>query len=249
MKQEIKISKYLIGILSIFLLLSVLVNYNSENGCIIINSSVLSNNLLLTLLGGICTGIIAVLIEKLYKYHLDIISIRQYIYYDAIILYSEIYYWICNIKELENNKQFDIPENIFSNKLLMVKNYIWRLKSYDYENFLKPDSIKKAHEVFILSDANYILEVLELMNYLTISILKYKINKLENNVDNKDDIYAVLSIIESKLLICNEKIEKLISVFDMVNVGKHWCDVKNEILNSCINCQSLEEFINKNSKK
>lgn len=58
MQQEIKIIKRLILYGILMLVVSILVNVNSEKMYIQINSPLISNNLALALFGGVCTGII-----------------------------------------------------------------------------------------------------------------------------------------------------------------------------------------------
>ena len=61
------------------LIAAICVNINIETGIITLNTFVLSNNMALTLSSGVCTGVVVVLVEKIYKYYLD--KMRQNIFY------------------------------------------------------------------------------------------------------------------------------------------------------------------------
>ena len=248
MQQEIKIIKRLILYGILMLAVSILVNVNSEKMYIQINSPLISNNLALTLLGGVCTGIIAVLFEKIYAYHLNRLAITRSIYIDAIRLYAEIHYWICNIKELIADRNIGVPTNLFSHKLPEVNAYINKLKSYDYCNFLRKDSVNKAYEVFREQDSNAILCVLSKIYYLPIAINQSKIDEIQKNIQSKDYIYKVLSILENQLLLCEERIENLIDEVSKNGKLLDWDKDKSIILKGYngVYAQSLEDFINEN---
>ncbi len=64
MSTNIKIIKWLSAVAAIALIMTWCVSVNIETGWIVLNSSFISNNMLLTFFGGICTGLAAVLTEK-----------------------------------------------------------------------------------------------------------------------------------------------------------------------------------------
>lgn len=245
MEQEIKIIKHLILYGGILLIVALLANFNSEKMYISINSPIVSNNLVLTLAGGICTGITAVLLEKIFKYRLDKSNIIKSMYCDAVMIYSEMYYWMRNVEELCNDRNLPIPENLFSNNLPMVNSYICRLRCYDYSCFGKRDSVEKAHDAFKQKDLKDINDVFSCMNYYGIAITQSKINELDTGIKNKDDIYRVLTILDNKLICCEERIENLIKELDKADRTLSWEKDKDMIINGYygIYGKTLEEFI------
>ena len=131
MSTEIKITKRLILYAIGLLLVAVIINVNMESHIWVLNSSFISNSLLLTLIGGVCTGITAVIVEKIYKYRLDKRINTFAIFQLSSLLYAELYYWHCNINELNDNREIPIPENIFDNKIPLIRNYINQIASID----------------------------------------------------------------------------------------------------------------------
>lgn len=245
MEQEIKIIKRLILYGGILLVVALLANINSEKTYIAINSPIVSNNLVLTLAGGICTGITAVLLEKIFKYRLDKSNIIKNMYYDAVMIYSELYYWSRNAEELCSNRKLPIPENLFSNNLPLVNSYICRLRCCDYSCFGKRDSVGEALDIFKQKDLQGINDVFSCMNYFRIAIAQSKINELETGVRNKDDIYRVLTILDNMLICCEEGIENLIKELDKADTTLRWEKDKEVIINGYFGVygKSLEEFI------
>lgn len=250
MKQEVKIIKRMIIYMILTFLVAFLANLNSENNFLSINSTILSNNFVLTIAGGICTGITAVLLEKIYKYHIDKVTMIQNMYVDAYMLYGEIYFWVCNIKELKQNREVQIPKNLFSNKQAYVYSYISRLINYGYCSFWMKNSLCSVFDSFQVDGFNYINKVLSLMGYLEISINESEIIKLKTGIDDKENVYKVLTIFEKKLLHCEQIIDSLLVELSKNSKNLDWEYHKNIIVNKNINIygQSVEEFIKNNTE-
>ena len=73
MSAEVKLTKWLLLCTIILLIIAVLINLNIENSYIVLDSPFVLNNLALTLVGGVITGITVVIIEKLYRYKINIL--------------------------------------------------------------------------------------------------------------------------------------------------------------------------------
>lgn len=93
-----------------------------------------------------------------------------------------------------------------------------------------------------------ILCVLSKIYYLPIAINQSKIDEIQKNIQSKDYIYKVLSILENQLLLCEERIENLIDVVSKNDKLLDWDKDKSIILKGYIGVytQSLEDFINEN---
>ena len=143
MSTNIKIIKWLSAVAAIALVMTWCVSVNIETGWIVLNSSFISNNMLLTLFGGICTGLAAVLTEKIYKYFLDKASIKNYLYSNAMMLYSDFYYMHKDIESLFSDRTLDIPENLFSSRVPVMYNRLYNVAYTEYCVFNKKDKFNK----------------------------------------------------------------------------------------------------------
>lgn len=89
----------------------------------------ISNDMLMNITGGLLAGFTAVVFEKVYKYRLDKEQAIRNLSAYLVMLYAELYYWICNIKELDGDKNVEIPQNLFSGKKPIIDIYLWNISS------------------------------------------------------------------------------------------------------------------------
>ena len=191
-----------------------------------LNSVLVSNNLLLALLTGAFTGIIAVLIEKIYLYRVHKNTLREWLYGQACMLYAEIYYWHCNIEELQDDKTKAIPPNLFSNKINMVTGILLNIVYTDYAVLFGTDNLLLEHTTFKTSDWIKIKRILDEHIYLDIALktaelkcLNNKAECLENQLATgiSEEIYNVkkdYSLVYATLKAYNTKLKNVVTRLD-----------------------------------
>ncbi len=250
MSTEIKITKRLILYAIGLLLVAVIINVNMESHIWVLNSSFISNSLLLTLIGGVCTGLTAVIVEKIYKYRLDKRINTFAIFQLSSLLYAELYYWHCNINELNDNREIPIPENIFDNKIPLIRNYINQIASIDYCVFWGKDKLMVEQGAFKSTYFGQINKMLLDLGYFSRGILENRIEKLKGNMENLTDEYQVLQILDKSILQCMEIVDSYIGVIQIKDLQNSWEQQKKYLEGNYLGIYSVgktKEFVERNS--
>lgn len=196
MGTNVKIIKELILLTAIFFMATCFVNINVETKMIVSNTVFISNSMMMTLCGGICTGLVAVLAERIYNYHLDKSTFKSYLYNVAMTLYSDFYYMHKNINELLFDKSTEIPKNLFTSRLPDIQNRLWGMANTDYCVFRKKDNFMLVHNNFVRDEFMHLKNRMDEYIYFEIAFTEAEINQFKKveNVDEK--IYKVLKVLD-----------------------------------------------------
>ena len=263
MSAEVKLTKWLLFCTIILLIIAVLINLNIENSYIVLDSPFVSNNLALTLVGGVITGITAVIIEKLYRYKINKEFLQRFLWGRAAMLYGEIYHTHRTIEYVMGNKDIFPQEQIFINQVYKIQNIALEITNTDYQSFFK-DNLIKTHEKFRSGIHYKILFFHVDFDNLRSSINKFEIAKLEQkmlllknemkHIDckpadttyvEKYKIYYVLKILNQKLISYLDVIEHYMKAIQLDEPKEYdWDLLKCQIIKPCHT--SLDKFLNEN---
>lgn len=245
MKAEVKITKCILLCTIISLVFAVVININIDKELFIFGWKIVLDNFVLTLVCGIFTGSLVILIEKIYRYEMSKSSARFYLYNIAGDLYAEIYYWHRNIRELNNNKSLQIPINLFSNKMPMIQNMLSSIRHTDYYPFWKKERFFLKHEAFISNEYWELEKCFQNCVYFDFAINGKKYNL---PVDYTK-VYDVLNILDTKFLVALDLIEKYLKSIEKTEKRYNWEMRKGKIQSSYLglyNIENLDDFIARN---
>jgi len=238
MSANIKIIKWLTLITVIILMATCCVNINIETGIIVLDTILISNNMMMTLLGGICTGLVVVLAEKNYKYHLDKNTYKSYLYNTAMMLYSDFYYVHKNINELLCEKSMKIPKNLFTSRLSVMQNRLWGMANTDYCVFRKKDKFMLVHNNFVRDKFMQLKNRMDQYIYFEIAFTEAEINQLKNKMDQCKYLGIPFTEAEidqfKKVENADENIYKVLKVLDtftkesMETLDQYLCVLQND---------------------
>lgn len=180
MCETIKITKRLILYAVLSLIAMILINVNIEKNIFFVDKAWISNDMLMNITGGLLAGFTAVVFEKVYKYRLDKAQVIRNLSAYLVMLYAELYYWICNIKELDGDKNVEIPQNLFSGKKPIIDTYLWNILNIDYCEFWHKGNLQKIVEDFAVEGIDKIRMLQSKMIYLNIALNEKQINVCKN---------------------------------------------------------------------
>ncbi len=197
MSANVKIIKCMTLITAIFFMATCFVNINAETGLIVLNTVLFSDSMMLTLCGGVCTGLVVVLAEKIYKYHLDKTTLKSYLYNTAMMLYSDFYYVHKNINELLYDKSMGIPKNLFTSRLSAMQNRLWGIANTDYCVFRKKDNFMLVHNNFVRDKFMHLKNRMDQYIFFEIAFTEAEINQLKKIENADENVYKVLKILDA----------------------------------------------------
>lgn len=244
MCETIKITKRLILYAVLSLIAMILINVNIEKNIFFVDKAWISNDMLMNITGGLLAGFTAVVFEKVYKYRLDKAQAIRNLSAYLVMLYAELYYWICNIKELDDDKNVEIPQNLFSGKRPIIDTYLWNISNIDYCEFWHKGNLQKIVEDFAVEGIGKIRMLQSKMIYLNIALSEKQINVCKNApyIENE---YKVLHIISCELQQVCDNIESVLKQIEKTDKQFDWGVQKEKIVEGYLGLYppKLEEFI------
>ncbi len=195
MSANIKIIKRLMVIAVLTLIATICVNINIETGIIALNTFVLSNNIALTLSGGVCTGVVVVLAEKIYKYYLDKNATKYFLYNTMMMLYSDYYYTYRDIDKLLKNRNLIVPKNLFSYRMPTMQNRLGGIANTDYCVFKKKDKFMFVHNDFAQNKFIKLKNQLDQYIYFQIAYTEMEMKQIMGIENANKNIYEVLNVL------------------------------------------------------
>lgn len=244
MCETIKLTKRLMLYAVLSLIAMILINVNIEKNIFFVDKAWISNDMLMNITGGLLAGFTAVVFEKVYKYRLDKTQAIRNLSAYLVMLYAELYYWICNIKELDRDKNVQIPQNLFSGKKPIIDTYLWNISNIDYCEFWHKGNMQKAIEDFVVEGIGKIRILQSKMNYLNIALNEKQINACKN-IPYTGNEYKVLHIILCELQQACDNIESILQEIEKIEKQFEWSVQKEKIVEGYIGLYplNLEEFI------
>ena len=244
MAQTIKLTKRLIVYAGLSLIAMILVNVNMEESILFVDQAWISNDMIMNIVGGLLVGFVAVILEKVYKFKLDKAQALCNLSVYLMLLYGELYYWICDIEELEKDRKLEIPKNLFSSKKQIVDSYLWNISRVDYCDFWRKGDMQEKFETFAKDGIDEIRALQSKMFYLEIALNEKEINVCKN-IPYTGDEYKVLHIISDWLQQACDDIEPVLQQIEKEEKNFDWKCQKEKIVENYTGLftEDLKEFI------
>lgn len=184
------------------------------------------------------------ILEKVYKFKLDKAQALRNLSVYLMLLYGELYYWICNIEELEKDRKLEIPKNLFSGKKPIIESYLWNISRVDYCDFWRKGDMQEKFEMFAKDGIDEIRALQSKMFYLEIALNEKEINVCKN-IPYTGDEYKVLHIISDWLQQACDDIEPVLQQIEKEEKNFDWKCQKEKIVENYTGLftEDLKEFI------
>ena len=244
MAQTIKLTKRLIVYAGLSLIAMILVNVNMEESILFVDQAWISNDMIMNIVGGLLVGFVAVILEKVYKFKLDKAQALCNLSVYLMLLYGELYYWICDIEELEKDRKLEIPKNLFSGKKQKIDSYLWNISRVDYCDFWRKGDMQEKFETFAKDGIDEIRALQSKMFYLEIALNEKEIN-ICKNIPYTGDEYKVLLIISNRIQQACDDIESVLQQIEKEEKKFDWKCQKEKIVENYTGlfAEDLKEFI------
>lgn len=198
MRESIKTIKFC-GIMSIiFLVLTYIVSVNQEYRFFTVNSVWISNSFLITLFGGIFTGMVVAVLSEIQKYYSLKVNTEKYIFFQCFYLYQALVQMKINIEDYIKHSEWTVTDNLFDESIRMIHSEVNALQGIDYAtSWPLNNSLMLEYENFKRELLQKIQPVLQSGSKLKISINEIKIDRLEQKFEKHTE-HNVENIVTSK---------------------------------------------------
>lgn len=247
------------GIASIILMvLTYLVTVNSENHFLSINSRWISNNFLLTVVGGAFASMLVVLACETQKFYAMKASAETFLFYHGTQLYMHLFKMVKNAQDYRMHPEKEIVGNLFDDPLCQAQNEINALFSVDYASFSSKNTILDGHLTIRSKLWKVWSNVTSGKNALQIAILETKITLLEQNqkrpiTSGDGKVSAVLTTHEKHVADVMDAVNTFLELFEEEDKKKYqWSETKASMEQSYVSlfdAWSLEKYINGEKKQ
>ena len=177
MRGSVKVIRFTAAMSIVFLALTYFTTVNIETHIFELNTIWLSNNLALTVFGGVFASMLVVLICEVQKYVTAKASMEEYIFYQALYLYHALFLMQQNISDYQNNTAAIVPDNLFDESIRMIQSEIIALQNVDYAPFRQKNLLLSVHQKFCKGTALNMQPIMRGCNAVRIAINKTKINR------------------------------------------------------------------------
>ena len=188
MSTSIKVIKFTSILSTIFLVITYLITVNIESNFISLNTIWISNNFLLTILGGVFASTLVVLFCEINKYLIDKKNTENQLFYQTLYLYQALFLMQHHILDFQSHPNVQISENIFDNTTNMIKSQVYYLRCVDYSCFKNNNAIEQRLIVFKKETFNKFSAIENGMNLIRCAILEERIDNLKYNKANPEYI-------------------------------------------------------------
>ena len=242
------------GVASIVLIVATyLITVNIENQLLSINSPWISNNFLLTIIGGAFASMLVVLACEIQKFCTMKASTEAFLFFHATQLYVYLFQMQKNAHDYQNHTEKEINETLFDGPLSQAQNELYSILSADYATFSPRNSIMKEHQIVREKLQKNWQPLFSGNNALKIVILEEKISRVELGKDRTitsgvNKVRAVLATHERRSMNAMEIINAYLKAFEKEDKEKYpWFEIKDSMEQayvSIFDAWSLERYIN-----
>lgn len=240
MKSIIKTIKFLFWACLVTLVLTYIISLFDKW----FNLTWLPNSFLLAISSGIFVSFFVLFVMELKKYFDTKNSLLNYIYYNCLTLYRELWVQVSFIDIYLEKKDEFVPENLLECRLPYIINTTQNLRMAEYKLFKKQNAIEQAFSSFQSNGITAIENYISLRTYLPLSINKTKLVATMKGCPNyhptaKDQLVATaLQKIKGNATLLMHEIDDLMKIITSCNKTFDWKREKEIIL---ILKPSLEE--------
>ena len=239
MKSNIETIKFT-GIFCLVLaVLTYIVTLNIEIGFFQPNWNWMSNNFALTVCGGAFASFLVVMLCEVQKYRSNKLSCENFLYAQAMYLYSVLYFLDRNIDEYIADSSRPVPDNLVDERIMMIRSLTMAIRSVDYSTFRKNNALVIAHQDFCANGLVKADSIIGSGNYLKIAIIQTQIKNLEETyskgtVTSADKLVAqTLVALKNQILPALSDVSNYLGIINQYCIGRYnWEEQKTKIHDS-----------------
>ena len=242
MRGSVKVIKFTATMSILFLALTYFTTVNIEAHIFELNTIWLSNNLALTVFGGVFASMLVVLICEVQKYITAKASVEEYIFYQALYLYQALFLMQQSICDYQKNTEAHVPDNLLDETSQMIQSEIFALQSADYAPFKQKNLLLTIHQKFCRKTAIEFQPISNGSNAVKIAINTVKINYLKKHNSNRmvtsvdEPLQTVLSIQLGRVSDALEKVDEYLKDIDKYcNQRYDWERQRKQIHSNYVN--------------
>ncbi len=229
--------------------LTYVVTLNVEIGFFQPNWSWMSNNFVLTVCGGAFASFLVVMLCEVQKYRSNKLSCENFLYIQAMYLYSVLYFLDRNIDEYITTPDKPVPDNLVDERMMMIRSQSMAIRSVDYITFRKTNSLVTAHKNFCTNGLAKADSIIGSGNYLKMAIIQTQIKNLEEThskgiVTSADKLVAqTLAALKNQISPVLSDVSTYLGIINQhCNVRYDWEEQKAKIHDSYISLFEAGKF-------
>lgn len=254
MRSNIETIKFTGAFSAIFAVFTYIVALNIEIGFFQPNWIWMSNNFALTICGGAFASFLVVMLCEMQKYRSNRLSCENYMFFQAMYLYSAVFSMRKNIEEYLENKHTIVVENCLDEHIHMALGELTALQSSDYILFNKNNQMVKEHQKFCIDRAPILRSVIKSYGiYLKLAVNIVQRENLEKsglsgNVTASNHLVAVtLNRIDNEVIKLLDEISDYLAIIEQSTKGRYNWTVAKEKIEAASNprLDTFEKFIEK----
>lgn len=185
MKSNVETIKFTTACGLVFFILTYIVTLNMEIGFFQPNWNWMSNNFALTICGGAFASFFVLILCEVQKYINNKTTYENFLFYQAMYLYVELFLLDKNIQEYISNNEEPISENMMENRIQRARSCVSAIQGVEYVTIRKQDILSVVFQNFCTVQLPKVNSLFETSNYIKISIIKTKIINTENGQTHK----------------------------------------------------------------
>ena len=218
MRESIKVIKWCGSISFLFLIMTYLVSVNIESCFISVDSVWISNNFLLTLLGGVFTSMLVVALCEVQKYLSAKANTEQYLFSHGFYLYLALVQMKANATGYLNHQELQVPKNLFNQSIMMIQGEMNALENTDYATFKhKQDTLMYEHGKLQADTLQKLQPLLLSGNRLEIAIIKEKIDDLKGETHYTGAQKVITSSRDRVKHVLNAEVDRLSVAISLID--------------------------------
>lgn len=190
--------------------LTYVVTLNVEIGFFQPNWSWMSNNFVLTVCGGAFASFLVVMLCEVQKYRSNKLSCENFLYIQAMYLYSVLYFLDRNIDEYITTPDKPVPDNLVDERMMMIRSQSMAIRSVDYITFRKTNALVTAHKNFCTNGLAKADSIIGSGNYLKMAIIQTQIKNLEET-HSKGTVTSADKLVAQTLAALKNQISPVLS--------------------------------------
>ena len=190
--------------------LTYIVTLNIELGFFQPGWSWMSNNFALTVCGGAFASFLVVMLCEVQKYRSNKLSCENFLYTQAMYLYSVLYFLDRNIDEYIADQNKPVPDNLLDERIMMIHSQSTAIRSVDYITFRKNNVLVNAHQDFCSNGLIKADSIVGSRNYLKMAILQTQIKNLEET-SSKGTVTSADKLVAQTLAAFKKQISSVLS--------------------------------------
>lgn len=198
----------------------------------------LPNSFLLAISSGIFASLFVLFVMELKKYFDTKTNLLNYIYYNCLSLYRELWVQVSHIDMHLGKKEELVSESLLEYRLPYITNITQNLRMAEYKIFKKQNAIEQAFSIFQRNGITSIDNYVSLCSYLPLSINKTQLFAAMQGALNycptaNDSLVATaLQKIKNSATLVMSEIDTLMGIIVSCNKKFNWKNEKEIILNS-----------------